>query len=271
MLNEFRKIPVFIKRDFKMLMTYRMAFFSTFFGTIFMVLYVALAGGMLQTEGIEELADYGGEFIPYILVGAVGWQFLWTIVSSTSSSIRHEMMLGTFQSVLLTSTSLHTIMFSYVVFGCFFSLISVGILVIIGALVFGVEIFANASIFTLILILLSTSMMMGFAMIFGGITIRIKNIGMAVTILQYITLVFSGVFFPITVLPGFLQPIARVMPFYYSIEGLRKSMITSTPTSELILYVMYLVFFATLFLMIGHFILRKGLISAKKDGSLTFY
>jgi ABC-type polysaccharide/polyol phosphate export permease len=61
------------------------------------------------------------------------------------------------------------------------------------------------------------------------------------------------------------------MPFYYSIEGLRKSLIPTTPTSEMVFFVIILLALSILFITLGVFVLHKGLVKAKKDGSLMFY
>ena len=271
MFNELRKIGVFVKRDFRMLFTYKLAFFMSFVSIIFNLLYMVLFGSMFASSNLPALSQYGGDFISYIIIGSMGWGFLWSILNTTAFSLRTEMMMGTLESILLTPTRMYTMMIAYTLFGCFFGLISLVILLLIGLFAFGVAAFATANIFTLIIFILSSLMMMGFGMIFSGITIWSKNIGQTIPVFQGIALFFSGVYFPISVLPAFIQPVSRFIPFYYSIEGLRLSLIPTTPTSTLIEYVLILVGFSTIFIGIGLFTLHKGLIKAKKDGSLAFY
>lgn len=271
MFDELRKIPIFVARDFRILFTYKLAFSMTFFSIIFNLFYLVLFGSMFGSTDLPALSPYGGNFISYILVGSIGWGFLWSIMSATSSSLTAEMMVGTLESILLTSTKMFTMMLSYSLFGCFFGLISIGILVLVGYFLFGITVFATANVYTLIIFVLSATMMMGFGLIFGGLTVWLKNIGDTLPLLQNIAMFFCGVYFPISVLPGFMRPIANYMPFYYSIEGLRKSLIPSTPTSDMLFYVLVLLFLSILFMVLGIVVLHRGLIKAKKDGSLSFY
>jgi len=192
-------------------------------------------------------------------------------MNATSSSLAGEMAMGTLESILLTSTRLSTMMLSYAIFGCFFGLVSIIILLLVGFFIFGVTAFMTATIYTLIIFILSAIMMIGFGMIFGGLTIWLKNIGDAVPLLQNIIMFFCGVYFPISVLPTYMQPIAKFIPFYYSIEGLRRSLITTSSSSELLGYVLILLVLSIVFNIIGFYTLRKGLMKAKKDGSLAFY
>jgi len=269
MLDELRKIGVFIKRDFRIILTYRLAFSAMFLNTVFTLFYFVFFGSMFGGQTPSVLLPYGGSYISYILVGSVGWGFLWSVMGTTSISLRNEMMMGTLESVLLTVTRLSTIMIAYMLFGCFMGLITIAILLSVGFIAFDVAIMGNA--YAVLIMFLSTLMMAGFGMIFGGLTIWMKNIGSTVPLIQNIALFFSGVFFPIAVLPEILQPLARFIPFYYSIEGLRISLRPDASVGEIYHFILILAILSIIFITIGLFILKKGIIKAKKDGSLAFY
>ena len=271
MLKELKKIPVFIVRDFQLLLSYKLAFFTSMLSSIFTIFYFVLFGSMFGDTAVALTVPEGGTFISYILIGSIGWGFMWTIMNITSSSLSTEMMLGTLESILVTPTKLTTLMISYTIFGGVFGLVTIGMLVLIGYFIFGITVFASASIFTVIIFILSATMMTGFGLIFGGLTIWLKNIGETVPLLQNVAMFFCGVFFPIAVLPAFLQPVAKFVPFYYSIQGLRKSLIPSTPTGEMIHYTLLLLAFSISFILFGIFVLRVGLAKAKEQGSLSFY
>lgn len=271
MLDELRKIGVFIKRDIRILLTYKFAFFSMFLGTIFNLFYLVLFGAMFSEAIPPAISSYGGNFISYLLVGSIGWGFLWSIMSATSMSLRSEMMMGTLESILLTRTKLITVMLGYTIFGCLFGLLSVLVLLGVGAGCFGVVVFGNANIYTLVVFLLSILLMTGFGMLFGGLTIWAKNIGQTVPLIQSVAMFFCGVYFPIAVLPKYLQPVAHYVPFYYSIEGLRKTLIPGVTHREIMSYVWILAVLAIAFVLIGLYTLNQGLLKAKKDGSLAFY
>ena len=242
----------------------------SFFSIIFTLFHLVLFGSMFGSTNISALSSYGGNFISYILIGSIGWGFLWSIMGATSQSLNSEMMMGTLESVLLTSTKLYTLMISYAIFGCLFGLATIAILMTVGYFMFSISVFANATIFTLIVFILST-MMMGFGLIFGGLTMWLKNIGETILLLQNIAMFFCGVYFPISVLPSYIKPLANIMPFYYSIEGLRLSLIPTTPTYKMVEFIVILLALSVLFIVIGLITLHLGLIKAKKDGTLAFY
>jgi ABC-2 type transport system permease protein len=271
MIDELRKIPIFFIRDFKMLFTYKLAFSVSFLGSIFNVLIMIIFGSMFGALYLTTINDYGGNFITYILIGAIGWGFLWIIMDITSKSVSREMMLGTLESILATPTKLKTLIFSYALFGSFFGILSMVILMLVGFAFFGVSVFSTANGFTVIVFILSAIMAMGLGMIFSGLTIWLKNIGDTVALIQGVTMFFCGVYFPISFLPGFFQPLARFIPFFYSMEGLRQSLIPINQGSSVIYYIIVLIVLAIVSICLGLFVLNKGLIKAKKDGSLMYY
>ena len=201
----------------------------------------------------------------------MGWSFLWNIMNSVSFSLRSEMMMGTLESILLTPSKIVTMMIAYTIFGGIFGLISMGILFFLGIAIFGVTAFATFNIFTLLFFILSIIMMGGFGMLFGGLTIWFKNIGQTIPIIQGVTMFFCGVYFPLTILPSKIQIFAKFIPFYYSIEGMRRSLIPGAIDSSLYSYIVILLICSIFAVIIGLFVLHKGLIKAKKEGSLGFY
>lgn len=90
-------------------------------------------------------------------------------------------------------------------------------------------------------------------------------------LIQNIALFFSGVYFPITVLPEFLQPVAIFVPFYYSIEGLRKSLRPTIITAENHGVCLEIIPFSYWGYFAGNFYFSMGIEKAKIDGSLAFY
>lgn len=271
MFNEVKKIGVFVKRDFRMLYTYKLAFLTTFLNMIITFFHLALFGGMFGISQLSSLSIYGGDFISYILVGSIGWGFLWNILNSTSFSLRNEMMMGTLESLLITPTRIYTMMVSYAIYGSFFGVLSMIILFIIGVGVYGFTAFSNANIYTIIIFCLSAAMMMGIGMIFAGLTLWFKHIGQTLPLIQGLTLFFSGVYFPVDQLPPALQPIVNIMPFYYSVEGLRLSLLPIIPIQKITNFILILLVMTILSIIIGIIVLNKGVMKAKKDGSLGFY
>jgi len=271
MLEELRKIYAFLVRDLKIMFTYKLALSATFLQALFNLFYLILFGSMFGSRYLAILAPYGGDFISYILIGSIGWGFMWSIMESVVTLIRMEMEVGTLESILLTPTSIYTISIAYTISGTIFGFLSMVIILLVGYFIFDINILSNVNIFTVIVLVLSGVLMAGFGMLLGGLTIWTKQIGDITPLLQGVTMFFSGVYFPTSLLPHPFQAIANFIPFYYSIEGLRQSLNCGKISYDLIQTLLIIASFATIFVVLGLYTLRVGLMRAKKEGTIVFY
>ena len=85
---------------------------------------------------------------------------------------------------------------------------------------------------------------------------------------------FAGVFYPISVLPGWMQAIARLLPASYVFEGMRKILLTgSTPAAPLFigggLTLIYLAVAGWVFTKTYRHSVRSGLIARYSAESVS--
>ncbi|MBU4031358.1 MAG: ABC transporter permease [Candidatus Thermoplasmatota archaeon] len=267
--REMKKVFFFIKRDFKILFSYRLAFASMFAGVFFSLFNLVLFGAMFGVTELQSLSFYGGNYISYILIGSIGWGFMWAISGATSNALQSEMMMGTLEAIMSTPTKVTTLVLSYTIYGAFFGMLSVFLIIGAGVGLFGSDILGAISPATVVFFFLMVAMMAGIGMIFGGLTVWTKNIGPLLGLFQNSTMFFSGVYYPISVLPAIIRPISHIMPFYYSVEGLRRSLMPGTP--DVWYYMGVTAIVAAVLLILGYIILMYAIKKAKRDGSLSFY
>ena len=66
---------------------------------------------------VESLNIYGGDFISYIIIGSIGWGYLWNALNASSNAVNNEISMGTFESIFLTPTSPLFIIITYTIMG----------------------------------------------------------------------------------------------------------------------------------------------------------
>ncbi|MBU7019286.1 MAG: ABC transporter permease [Theionarchaea archaeon] len=265
-----RKVLMFIKRDFLMLFTYRFALVFNYLQMIMNLFLFVLFASMFGERVLTILEPYGGDYISYILVGSIGWGYLWSAMGSASGSIQQEMVQGTFEPIFLTPTSPYIIVFAYTVWGLLMGTFSMLTFLSLGVFVFKIELTGNI-LLALVLMGLSVLMMVGFGLMVAGLNIFLKQVGSFVPVIQAVSLFFCGVYFPIEVLPRILHPISRIFPFYYSITGLRMALSDKASVPEVAPYFWILLVLAVLALGIGMYFFRRGLNRARREGTLAYY
>src|SRR5665811_1287867 len=66
-----------------------------------------------------------------------------------------------------------------------------------------------------------------------------------------VLLLVSGVYYPITVLPGWMQVVAHISPATYALEGVRKGLIDGVPVGQLLGDIWPLIVMGILFIPVG--------------------
>ncbi len=267
--REMKKIFYFVQRDLKMLFTYRIAFVSMFTSLFFGLFNLVLFGAMFGVTELSSLSFYGGNYISFIIIGSIGWGFMWAIAGATSNALRSEMAMGTLEAIMSTPTRIATLVISYTIYGSFFGLLSILVIALAGVALFGTAMLGTLSLATIAIFLMMIIMMAGIGMIFGGLTIWTQNVDQLIGFTQSVTMFFSGVYFPLSVLPSAIRPVAHALPFFYTIEGLRRSLIPDAP--DVWFYAGVTLVTALALLAVGYFTLIYGIKKAKCNGSLGYY
>ena len=108
-------------------------------------------------------------------------------------------------------------------------------------------------------------------MVYGGFVLHVKNPGPITSILQWIIIILSGAFFPITSLPKPAEIIGRILPVTYVADLIRHSAL-NTSTLLPVNVELAISFFSTVAsLAVGYLFLRKIEDTAKKSGKLGVY
>jgi ABC-2 type transport system permease protein len=265
-----RKLYVFIKRDFLMLFTYKFAMVFTYVQMIMNLFLFVLFARMFGGRMLPMLEQFGGDYIQYILVGSIGWGYLWSAMGAASGSIQQEMMRGTFEPIFLTPTSPFVIVMAYTIWGLLMGTVSMVVFLFFGLAVFNVELTGNATL-AIILMTLSIVMMIGLGLMVAGLNVFLKQVGAFVSVIQGIAMFLCGVYFPLEVLPEIIQPLGKVLPMYYSIMGLRVALSEQASFSAIMQYFWILLILAVVCLTLGAYLFRKGLNRARKEGTLAYY
>ena len=87
-------------------------------------------------------------------------------------------------------------------------------------------------------------------------------------VIQSLLLLISGVYYSITVLPDWMQTLAKLSPFTYVLEGVRKALIDGVPITELLYLVWPLIIMAVVFIPAGIWVFGRAERYAKRTGKL---
>jgi ABC-2 type transport system permease protein len=85
---------------------------------------------------------------------------------------------------------------------------------------------------------------------------------------QAVLLLVSGVYYPVRVLPGWMQTVARLSPATYVLEGVRAGLLQGRPTAELWSFVWPLLVMGIVMIPTGVLVFGQAERYAKRTGKL---
>jgi len=263
------KLEAFIRRDFKILLSYRFAFFLQFFGIFFSILTFFFIAKLFGGAASPYLASYGGDYFSFVLIGIAFSGYLDVAMNSFSSSIRTGQITGTLEAMLTTPTRLSTILIFSSVWNFLITSFRIILYLLIGSIVFGVNL-CNMNILAAIIIQMITIICFAsFGIISAGFVMVFKKGDPFTGLIARFSTLFGGVYYPITILPVWLKPISFLLPITYSLRGMRHALLQGYSIKQLMPDIWPLVLFSIILFPVSLFIFKLAVRKAKMDGTLT--
>ncbi len=266
-----RKMKAFFCRDLISDATYKTAFIMQMVGMVVSVLTYFFLSRLMADIGTTHLKPYGGNYFAFVLIGIAFISYLNFSITGLSGIIREGQMLGTLEAILVTPTSIPTIIFSSSLYGFFWATVNVIIYLVFGSLFFDLDLgHANLTAAFAILLLTIVSST-GLGIISASFIMIVKRGDPIGWLFVKVAGLICGLYYPLSVLPGWLQTAAKAMPVTHSLEGMRMAILNGYSLSQLAPTILILCLFSIVILPSSLVLFQKAVIKAKRDGSLTHY
>jgi ABC-2 type transport system permease protein len=158
-------------------------------------------------------------FIPGIIAMAVMTASLFGTVN-LNTELRQKGVIRKLSTTPITRTDwvLSNILYQFTL-----AIVSTITMLLVGYAVYNVSLQINA--WLPVFIVLDVFAFVGIGMILTRFVKEAQSAAAAANAIMFPMMFLSGSFFPIEMMPGFLQTLARILPLYYVNEGLRASMV----------------------------------------------
>ncbi|QBD82372.1 ABC transporter permease [Ktedonosporobacter rubrisoli] len=166
----------------------------------------------------------------YLLIGTSVWSYLSVTFDGITDIINIERWEGTIEHTFMAPISRFTHMVGSCWYAVVHGLLFTFIQLIIVASFFHLDL-SQANYLTAVFVLLLGSIsFIGFGIAASVLPLLYTERGSQMSfIVKAIILLVSGVYYPISALPGWMQPIARVSPATYVLDGLRAALQHNAP------------------------------------------
>jgi ABC-2 type transport system permease protein len=172
------------------------------------------------------------KYIDFLIPGLVGFSILVSPMFSLVNISSNYKKTKLFKQLSLTPLTKTEWLISKVLWYIVLSAVSFSLMVAVGVLAFGAHI--TLTLWILPFLVLGPMLFASMGMLVGTVSRDPETAGVVGNIVTFPMMFLSGTFFPISIMPQYLQSLAHVLPLFYVTEGLNNVMVYTNYAAALI-------------------------------------
>jgi ABC-2 type transport system permease protein len=205
----------------------------------------------------------------YLLIGALMWNFLANIFNEVAHTISWERWEGTLEYTFMAPVHRLTHLMGVTWFAILFGLARTLVVLIASSWFFNLNLHGANIPGALIILASACFPMLGLGLVVAVLPLLSAEKGeQAAHIILGLILLVSGVYYPISALPTWIQPFGYISPVTYTLDGVRNALLKATPTMSLLPLAGYLILAGFVLIPVGYAIFLQGEKYAKRNGLL---
>jgi ABC-2 type transport system permease protein len=222
-------------------------------------------------EGVEAT---GGELdverqTTILLIGAVIWSYLGIVFEILTETVAWERWEGTIEYTFMAPLSRAVHLLGMGAFAVLYGVIRTALLFAVVALFFGLDFPAADFGAALALLAVASVSFVGIGMVTAVLPLISPEKGAQLGfIAQGMLLVVSGVYYPVEVMPGWMEAVAAISPATYALEGIRAAILDGAGLGDLGGDLWPLAVLGVASIPLGLAVFRTGERYAKRHGKL---
>ena len=172
------------------------------------------------------------QYVDFLIPGLIGFSILVSPMFSLVNISSEYKKTKLFKQLSLTPLTKMEWLASKVLWYIVLTTVSFLLMVTVGVLLFDAHV--TLTVWLIPFLLIGPTLFASLGMLVGTITKNPETAGVIGNIVTFPMMFLAGTFFPISIMPQYLQNIAHVLPLYYIVEGLNKVMVYANYTGAVI-------------------------------------
>jgi len=226
---------------------------------VFIAKGIEAGGGQIDVDRVTTI----------LLVGAVVWAYLGIIFEILTETVAWERWEGTIEYTFMAPLSRPIHLFGMGLFAIVYGIIRAILLFGVVALFFDVNVGGANFLAALVILLIASIPFIGIGMMTAVLPLISPEKGTQLGfIAQGILLVVSGVYYPVSVLPEWMQWLATISPATYALDGMRDAILEGDGIRMMWDEIWPLIVIGIVSIPLGLEVFRRGERYAKQHGKL---
>jgi ABC-2 type transport system permease protein len=263
---ELRAFQAVLRRDLRVFVSYRTRLFSQMLTAVFSLTLFYYVSRLVHVTGFPSPASYFG----YVVVGIALISVLYSCFS-VAEIVRQELVAGTFERLLLSQFGPIRGMIAMTLFPLFYSFVLAAITLGLGAAVFGLQLHWSTVPLSIPVMALALLSFLPFGLFFAALTISTKQGAVGTSWVIALISIVGGLYFPVTLLPGWAQTAAEAQPFTPATELLRHLLVDSPQATDTATALAKVVVFAAILIPVSLYAVHLAIRVGQRRGTIIEY
>lgn len=271
MVSLFPRLWAFLLRDFRTEISYRFSFILSFSGIIFSVLTYFFISELIGPAANPYLAEYGVDYFSFAIIGVAFSGYFGVGLNSFARALRDAQTTGTLEAMIMTPAPLSLIVIGSALWSYAFTTIRVFFYLLLGVLFFTLDLQGanyGAALLTLLMAIVAFA---SIGIISAGVIMVVKRGEPLTALFGAFANLIGGIYYPVAILPEWLQVIARLLPVTYAVRAMRLALLADAPWSAIWPDLLILLGFIIILFPLSLLIFRRSVEQARREGSLAHY
>lgn len=260
----------FFMRDLRVAWSYRFSFFFQNASLLFSVLTLRFVSDLIGNGDNPALAAYGGDYFSFVLVGAGLSLLAYPVTKAFADGVRAAQVTGTFEAMLTTRASGASVVVCSALYALTVACVQLLLMWLVGGLAFGADFRPAQAPVALLVVALTVAVLAGIGLLAASFAIAFKQNEPMTAAFVAASLLISGIMYPTSVLPHWMQLLAPLLPLTHAAELTRFVFLDGADPAKAGVHLAALAAFGLL-LPAGIFALNRSLDWARRSGSLSHY
>jgi ABC-2 type transport system permease protein len=269
MIRILRELWLFFWRDLSIARTYRSVFILEAIEALFGAAMFYYVARFVDTPALQHALPQGGGYFAFSLVGFVFLDYLNAALDTFDRGLEESRDTGTLEHLLITQTSLPVFVAGSAIYPFVATTLRIVIYVAWAAALFGFPLRAANWLAVSAVLLVTLLAFSGLGILSASYLLLFKRGNPAKWFFLGVSSVAGGMLFPVSILPDWLQLVARLNPVTYALEAMRASLLGGADVGVLWRPLVILLVFAAVLLPLSMSVFAWSLRRTKITGTLT--
>jgi ABC-2 type transport system permease protein len=264
------KVWALIRSNWLSASSYKLGFVFSFGSLVLSVVPIFFITRALQTTMAGVIKGQGDQYFAFLVVGLISLNVVSSTIHALPGGLQNATSTGTLEAMLATPTSVSALVLGLSGYEIIFTVLRSGVMLIAAALL-GARVEWHQLGVSIPIIALIVLAHLPIAILTAAMVLAFRTRGPLAQLILMASTFLGGVYYPTTVIPGFIKSISAFLPLTYGLTALRAVLLEGNSITTVWREIWILVAFTAVALVLSGIGFQAALRYARKVGNLAQY